>query len=70
MATGCGDTSCGGCAVEILAGIDQLTPESDYEIRTRKDHKVPDGLRLACSTAILGEGVVVRVFALLGEEMA
>ena len=70
LATGCGDTSCGGCAVEILEGLDQLTTESEHEIRTRKAHMVPDGLRLACSTAILGEGVVARVFSLLGEEMA
>ncbi len=70
LATGCGDTSCGTCAVEILEGEDQLTPESEHERITRKANQVPDGRRLACATSILGEGVAVRVFSLLGDELA
>ncbi|HCH66262.1 MAG: hypothetical protein CL927_09345 [Deltaproteobacteria bacterium] len=69
LSTGCADTSCGTCSVDILEGADQVTPESDYEVRTRQENKVPDGRRLACATAITGPGVVVKVFTLLGEEM-
>ena len=70
LSTGCADTSCGTCAVEILEGADQITPESEHEVRTRQANKVPDGRRLACATAITGAGVVVKVFTVLGEEMA
>jgi ferredoxin len=69
LSTGCADTSCGTCAVEILAGADQITAESDHEVRTRNANQVPDGRRLACATAITGEGVVVKVFSVLGEDL-
>ena len=70
LSTGCADTSCGTCAVEILEGGEQVTAESDHERRTREANKVPDGRRLACATAITGPGVAVKVFSVLGEEMA
>lgn len=69
LSTGCADTSCGTCAVEILAGVDQVTPESEHEARTRAANGVPDGRRLACATAILGPGVSVKVFSVLGDEL-
>ena len=70
LSTGCSDSSCGNCAVEILDGKGQITPESDYELRTRQENLIPDGRRLACAAAITGAGVVVKVFTLLGEELA
>lgn len=69
LSTGCADTSCGTCAIEIIAGEGQITPESDHEARTRKANGVPDGRRLACATAITGPGVVVQVFSVLGDEV-
>jgi len=69
LSTGCPDTSCGTCAVEILEGADQITPETDHEVRTRKANGVPDGRRLACATAITGPGVKVKVFSVLGDEL-
>lgn len=70
LATGCADTSCGTCAVEILEGADQVTPVSDHEAATRKANGIGDDLRLACTAAILGPGVVVGVRTVLGEEGA
>ncbi len=69
LATGCADTTCGTCAVEVLDGLDQVTAPSDHEIQTKAANGVPDDRRLACATAITGEGVVVKVFAILGDEV-
>jgi len=69
LATGCADTTCGTCAVEILAGHEQVTAPSEHELKTRAANQVPDDRRLACATAITGEGVVVKVFAILGDEV-
>lgn len=70
LATGCADTSCGTCAIEILSGHDRITEASDHELNTKAANNVPDERRLACATAITGEGVVVKVFAILGDEVA
>jgi ferredoxin len=70
LATGCADTSCGTCAVEIIEGVDMVTEASEHELLTKAANQVPEQYRLACATAITGEGVVVKVFAILGEEAA
>ena len=70
LATGCSDSTCGTCSVEILEGHDMVTAADDHELRTQAANQVPDDRRLACATSITGEGVVVQVFAILGEEAA
>jgi ferredoxin len=68
IATGCSDSSCGTCQVEVLAGADQLTPPTDAEEKTKRETKVEDHLRLGCQAGVLGPGVEVRIINVFGEE--
>lgn len=68
IATGCADSSCGTCQVEILAGEDQLTPVTSREAETRSATGVPESLRLGCQAGVLGPGVEVRIINVFGEE--
>jgi ferredoxin len=43
---------CGMCVVEIVEGIENLTPRTDFE--NRKLAKKPDNYRLACQTLVNG----------------
>ncbi|AFZ46090.1 ferredoxin [Cyanobacterium stanieri PCC 7202] len=44
---------CGTCLVEIVEGMDNLSPKTDFELRKLK--KKPDNYRLACQTLVNGE---------------
>ena len=68
IATGCADSSCGTCQVEVLAGADHLTPPTDAEEATKKATGVPADLRLGCQAGVLGAGVEVRIVNVFGEE--
>jgi ferredoxin len=43
---------CGMCVVEIVEGIENLSPRTDFE--SRKLAKKPDNYRLACQTLVNG----------------
>jgi ferredoxin len=43
---------CGTCIVEIVEGMDNLSPRT--EVETRKLRKKPDTYRLACQTLVQG----------------
>jgi ferredoxin len=43
---------CGMCTVEIVDGMDNLSPRTDFE--SRKLAKKPDSYRLACQTTVNG----------------
>ncbi len=43
---------CGTCIVEIVEGIENLSPRTDFEQRKLK--KKPDNYRLACQTRVNG----------------
>lgn len=43
---------CGTCVVEILEGIENLSPRTEFE--TRKLKKKPDSYRLACQAIVNG----------------
>ncbi len=43
---------CGTCIVEIVEGLDHLSPRTDFE--SRKLKKKPDNYRLACQTLVNG----------------
>ncbi len=52
--TNCGGNGqCGTCIVEIVAGMENLSPKTDFEKRRLK--KKPDNYRLACQTLVNGE---------------
>lgn len=43
---------CGTCVVEIVEGLENLSPRTEFE--TRKLKKKPDTYRLACQTIVNG----------------
>lgn len=43
---------CGTCIVEIVEGIDNLSPKTDFEQRKLK--RKPENYRLACQTLVNG----------------
>jgi ferredoxin len=56
--TNCGGGgNCGTCIVEIVEGIENLSPRTDTESRFLK--KKPDNYRLACQTLVNGPVSVV-----------
>ncbi|HAC65557.1 MAG TPA: iron ABC transporter substrate-binding protein [Cyanothece sp. UBA12306] len=51
--TNCGGYGqCGTCIVEIVEGMENLSPRTDFEQRVLK--KKPDNYRLACQTLVNG----------------
>lgn len=51
--TNCGGYGqCGTCLVEIVEGMENLSPRTDFE--ERKLRKKPDSYRLACQTLVNG----------------
>ena len=68
ISTGCADSSCGNCQVEILSGGENLTPGDESESRSKAANQVPDARRLGCRAEVLGEGLEVRIINVLGEE--
>jgi ferredoxin len=43
---------CGTCIVEIISGMENLSPKTDFEKRKLK--RKPDNYRLACQTIVNG----------------
>ncbi len=43
---------CGTCIVEVVEGLENLSPRTDFE--TRKLRNKPDNYRLACQTLVNG----------------
>jgi ferredoxin len=51
--TNCGGYGqCGTCIVEIVEGMENLSPKTDFELRKLK--KKPESYRLACQTLVNG----------------
>ncbi|MBE9037407.1 2Fe-2S iron-sulfur cluster-binding protein [aff. Roholtiella sp. LEGE 12411] len=56
--TNCGGYGqCGTCIVEIVEGLENLSPRTDVE--NRKFKKKPENYRLACQTVVNGSVSVV-----------
>ena len=65
IASGCSDSTCGTCHVEILEGADHLSEPTARERATLKDAGHTAAHRLACRTEILQGSVKVRAFELV-----
>lgn len=51
--TNCGGYGqCGTCVVEIVEGVENLSPKTDFELK--KLRKKPENYRLACQTLVNG----------------
>ena len=69
ISTGCMDSTCGTCRVDVLAGEDSLSDVTDHERKTKSDVGVPEAQRLGCQAGVFGPGVQVRIVNVLGEEL-
>ncbi len=65
IASGCSDSTCGTCRVEILEGAENLSEATAREKGTLKESAHPAGYRLSCRTEILTGTVKVRAFELV-----
>lgn len=65
IASGCSDSTCGTCHVDILEGADNLSEPTARERGTLKDAGHPAGQRLSCRTEILKGTVKVKAFELV-----
>jgi len=49
---------CATCVVEIIEGIENLSPRTEFE--TRKLKKKPDNYRLACQTIVVRGDISIK----------
>lgn len=65
VASGCSDSTCGTCHVEIVSGAEGLAEQSARERVTLKQNGHPATQRLGCRAEILSGTVTVRAFELI-----
>lgn len=65
IASGCNDSSCSTCRVEVLEGADNLSPQDERERATLAANGKPPSMRLACRAEVLKGSVKVRAHELL-----
>ena len=64
--TGCADSSCATCQVDVLSGGDQLTKRTDAEDATLARNGAPAARRLGCRAKVMGPGITVGMVNVLG----
>lgn len=64
IATGCSDSTCGTCRVDILEGAENCVEQSPRERATLKDNGFPTTYRLACRTELVKGAVKAKAFEL------
>jgi ferredoxin len=64
--TGCADSSCATCQVDVLSGSDQLTPRTDAETATLQKSYAPAERRLGCRAKVMGPGISVGMVNVVG----
>lgn len=65
IASGCSDSSCATCRVEVLEGAENLDEQTAKERATLKENGYPTTLRLACRAELLKGSVKVKAFELI-----
>lgn len=66
ISSGCSDSTCGTCRVEVLDGADVLSEQVARERATLKENGFPGTLRLACKAELVKQGSVrVKAFELV-----
>lgn len=58
LASGCSDSTCSSCRVEVLEGADCLSEQTQHERNTLKANERDEGLRLSCCTVVQRSGTV------------
>ncbi len=57
--TGCGGHArCGLCRITFINGLEKCSPPNRHEELYRKEHALPDNVRLACQTYLAGNAVI------------
>jgi ferredoxin len=64
--TGCADSTCATCQVDVISGGDQLTKPTDSEARTLQRNGAPAERRLGCRAKVMGPGITVGMVNVLG----
>lgn len=65
IASGCNDSSCSTCRIEVLEGAENLSERDAREVQTLAANNRPAELRLGCRAEILRGTVKVRAFEFL-----
>ncbi|MSQ00925.1 MAG: (2Fe-2S)-binding protein [Myxococcales bacterium] len=65
IATGCSESNCGTCRVEVLDGAENLSEQTAKERATLKENNFPTHFRLACRAELIQGSVKVRAFELI-----
>jgi ferredoxin len=65
IASGCADSTCGTCHVDVLEGAENLTEQSARERATLKDANHPQTQRLACRAEVVKGTVKVKAYELV-----
>lgn len=66
IASGCSDSTCGTCRIEVVEGADVLSEQVARERATLKENGYPTSLRLACRAELVKQGAVkVKAFELV-----
>lgn len=56
VASSCkGDGICSKCRIRVIQGQENLTPQTDLEIKTKMKNKVDETERLSCQVHLLGD---------------
>jgi ferredoxin len=64
--TGCRDSSCATCQVDVLSGAEKLTTPTDAEAATLARNGAPAERRLGCRAKIMGPGITVGMVNVVG----
>lgn len=62
IASGCNDSNCSTCRIEVLEGAENLSPQDPHERKVLKENGHSEELRLACYSSVLSGTVKVRAF--------
>lgn len=66
IASGCSESTCGTCRVEVLEGAELLSEQSGRERATLKENNLAQTLRLSCRAELAVAGAVkVRAWELM-----
>ena len=65
ISSGCADSTCGTCRVEVLEGAENLSAAHPRERATLKQNGHPTNLRLACMATLDKAGAKVKAFELM-----
>ena len=65
IGSGCNDSTCATCRIEVLEGAENLSPQGQHEVNTLRANGHPEHLRLACRAELLQGAVQVRAFEFL-----